>query len=400
MGSQLPPGAGVPSETGVSQDVTTTPPGTPVPKTRRAKKRPVRARRKRGWKFFAIVGFSGPLLLVCAVIGYYCVVFARMIDARIHGEMQRVDPRVFARPFELHRGQSLSPHQMVDRLNDLGYSNRPAVEQAGEFAIGRDTIVLVPNDGPLKDKQVRITFGGKKAKDADPAVIDRIDVIGGASKLSDLTLGAPLITALTPTGREKRRDVPLASIPPHMVNAVLAIEDRRFYEHPGIDPIAITGVAFGTLLGRREMRGASTLTQQLVKNTFLTQERTLKRKMTEWFMSVVLERRLSKQQILELYLNDVWLGQRGSFAIHGVAEAARLFFGKDISNVSLTEAATIAGVIQSPPRHSPFNNPDRSRERRNVVLHAMAESGFVTADDAERASREPLQIVARALDAE
>jgi penicillin-binding protein 1B len=89
--------------------------------------------------------------------------------------------------------------------------------------------------------------------------------------------------------------------------------------------------------------------------------------MTEWFMSVVLERRLSKAQILELYLNDVWLGQRGSFAIHGVGEAARLFFGKDISNVSLTEAATIAGTIQSPPRLSPFNNPDRARERRNVV---------------------------------
>ena len=193
----------------------------------------MRPRRKRGWKFFALVGFSGPLLLVCAVMGYYYVVFSRMIDARIHGEMQRVDPRVFARPFELHRGQSLSPAPAGRPPQRSRLFNRPAVEQAGEFAIGRDTIVLVPNDGPLKDKQVRITFGGKKAKDAEPAVIDRIDVIGGASKLSDLTLGAPLITALIPTGREKRRDVPLASIPPHMVNAVLAIEDRRFYEHPG-----------------------------------------------------------------------------------------------------------------------------------------------------------------------
>jgi len=378
-----------------------TPSARPAAAKPAARKKPVRPRRKRGWKFFALVGFSGPLLLVCAVMGYYYVVFSRMIDARIHGEMQRVDPRVFARPFELHRGQSLSPHQMVDRLNDLSYSNRPAVEQAGEFAIGRDTIVLVPNDGPLKDKQVRITFGGKKAKDAEPAVIDRIDVIGGASKLSDLTLGAPLITALTPTGREKRRDVPLASIPPHMVNAVLAIEDRRFYEHPGIDPIAIVAAVSDNVFGRTEyMRGGSTLTQQLVKNTFLTQERSLRRKMTEWFMSVVLERRLSKAQVLELYLNDVWLGQRGSFAVHGVAEAARLFFGKDVSNLSLTEAATIAGTIQSPPRLSPFNNPDRSRERRNVVLHAMADSGFISAADADRAAREPLQVVARALESE
>ena len=397
-----------------------TPPTRPTASTRAsaARKGKKKPRRKRGWKFFVLVGLTGPLLVLGGVLSYYYIQFSRMIDARIHGEMLRVDPRVFARPFALHRGQSMTPHQLVDRLNDIGYSNRPAAAEEGEFAIGRDAVLIVPKDGPQKGRQVRIVFGGRRpnapkskdpkdlaaktgdTQDAEPAQIDRFEFVGASAKVQDLTLGAPLITALTPVGRAKRRDVPLVAIPPHMVNAVLAIEDRRFYEHPGIDPIAITGVAFGTLFGRREMRGASTLTQQLVKNTFLTQERTLKRKMTEWFMSVVLERRLSKQQILELYLNDVWLGQRGSFAIHGVAEAARLFFGKDISNVSLTEAATIAGVIQSPPRHSPFNNPDKSRERRNVVLHAMAESGFVTADDADRASREPLQIVARALDAE
>ena len=140
--------------------VPTTTPRPPAVKPA-ARKRSVRPRRKRGWKFFALVGFSGPLLLICALMGYYYVVFSRMIDARIHGEMQRVDPRVFARPFELHRGQSLSPHQLVDRLNDLGYANRPKVEQGGEFAIGRDTMVLVPRDGPLKEQQVRITFGGK-----------------------------------------------------------------------------------------------------------------------------------------------------------------------------------------------------------------------------------------------
>ena len=130
------------------------------------------------------------------------------------------------------------------------------------------------------------------------------------------------------------------------------------------------------------MRGGSTITQQLVKNTFLTPEKTLKRKLSEWFMSVALERRLTKEQILTLYLNDVSLGQRGSFAIHGVPEAARLFFSKDVTNVTLSEAATIAGVIQSPSRLSPFNNPEAVTERRNVVLQAMADSGYITADTA------------------
>jgi penicillin-binding protein 1B len=122
--------------------------------------------------------------------------------------------------------------------------------------------------------------------------------------------------------------------------------------------------------------------------------------MLEWFMSVILEQRLTKDQILELYLNDVALGQRGSFAIHGVAEAARLFFAKDITNVSLSEAATIAGVIQSPSRLSPFNHAERALERRNVVLRSMAGAGFITTDAAERATREPLQVAARALDSE
>ncbi len=380
---------------------TTRPAGRQTTAAKRTPRKP--ARRKRGWKFFVLVGFSGPLLVLCGVLGYYYVSFSRMIDARMHGQMQRVDPRVFARPFELHRGQALTPRQLVDRLNDLGYSNRPHANTGGEFTVGQDALLIVPRDGTLAGRQVRIAFGGRrgKAPDAEPTRVDRVELVGTRTRPDGLTLAAPLITALVPTGREKRRDVPLASIPPHMVQAVLAIEDRRFYEHPGIDPIAIAAAVFSNLSGRSEyMRGGSTLTQQLVKNTFLTQERTLRRKMTEWFMSVVLERRLSKEQILELYLNDVWLGQRGSFAVHGVAEAARLFFAKDISNVSLSEAAMIAGVIQSPPRHSPFNNPDRAVERRNVVLRAMADSGFITPEQAERASRDPLRIAPRALDAE
>src|SRR5438445_8825579 len=131
-----------------------------------------------------------------------------------------------------------------------------------------------------------------------------------------------------------------------------------------------------------------------------TGNRSYRRKMQEATMSLVLERRASKDEILELYLNDVYLGQRGSFAVHGVAEAARLFFSKDISNVSISEAALIAGTIQSPALHSPFTHPKDAMERRNVVLRAMADAGFISADAAERASREPVQVMARAVDNE
>jgi penicillin-binding protein 1B len=353
------------------------------------------------WRRYALLGLGIPLILLAAFLGYYYVVFSRMIDARIHGDMQRTDPRVFARPFELRRGQAVTPRQLDARLNDLGYAHRARAENPGEFTIGRDTLVLIPRDGDRKGQVVRIVFVTRRAKGSEPAAIERIELPPSKETVQRVMLDAPLITALITTGREKRRDVPLQLIPQRMIQAVLAIEDRRFYDHAGVDPIGTMGAILTNIRGNKPyLVGGSTLTQQIVKNTFLTPEKTIRRKLLEQFMAVILERRLNKDQILELYLNDVALGQRGSFAIHGVAEAARLFFAKDITNVSLSEAATIAGVIQSPSRLSPFNNPERARERRNVVLRAMVDETHISADAAERASREPLQIVARALEAE
>jgi penicillin-binding protein 1B len=353
------------------------------------------------WKRYAFFGIGIPLVVMSAVMAYYWVVFSRMIDARMSGEMTRTDPRVFARPFELHKGQGLTQRQLIDRLNDLGYAHRPRTEQPGEFTVGRDAMVLIPRDGDHKGQLVRLVFGGRPPKSIEPTRIDTIELPAAKKQTDRITLDAPLITALVADAREKRRDVPLQVIPKPMVEAVLAIEDRRFYDHPGIDPIGIAGAVFRNVFGNKAyLASGSTITQQLVKNTFLTPEKTPKRKMTEWFMSVVLETRLTKDQILQLYLNDVSLGQRGSFAIHGVAEASRLFFAKDIANVNAVEAATIAGVIQSPSRLSPFNNPERAKDRRNVVLRAMVDAGFMSPDAAERAVREPLGIVQRALESE
>ncbi len=196
-----------------------------------------------------------------------------------------------------------------------------------------------------------------------------------------------------------------------MTDAVLAIEDRRYYQHPGVDPICMAGALFSYATGRRAvLAGASTITQQVIRNVFLpkfegmtlqsARARSLRRKLLEQFLAIVLTSRASKDDILEMYLNEVPLGQRGSFAIFGVAEASRLFFAKDVSNVSLAEAATIAGVIQSPSALSPFNNPARAKERRNVVLGAMVDAGFVEKDAADAAALEPLAVVERALEAE
>jgi penicillin-binding protein 1B len=360
-----------------------------------------------------------PAVCVAIAGAYYYVSFARVIDARLHGERDRVLPRVFARPFELRRGQSLTERQLVDRLNDLGYSQRGHAERPGEFAVAAGYVAIMPRVPELKGRTVRVVFqrppppvkaAATRRRPTRPP--DRIDRLELDTKPRDrVTLDLPVLTALISGEREKRREVALSVIPPRVVEAVLAIEDRRFYAHPGVDPIGMVGALVSYATGRRAyLAGGSTITQQLVRNVFLpkfegmtlqsARARSLKRKMLEIIVSLVLSRRASKDDILEMYLNDIPLGQRGSFAIFGVAEASRLFFGKDVSNLSVAEAATIAGVIQSPSALSPFGNALRCKDRRNVVLQAMADEGYLTREVAEAASREPLAVVQRALEAE
>jgi penicillin-binding protein 1B len=352
---------------------------------------------------------------VTAIVGgmgltYVWVTFSHMIDERLHGERERTLPRVYARPAEFRRNQSLTQQDLVVRLNDLGYAERVMPQQAGEFAIVKNTIALIPRGGELAGQMVRLTFPQRPPKSqVAPRGIQSIDVTG-KGKMDEVRLDPPLLTALMKSGtREKRRHVPLATIPKRMQQAVLAIEDQSFYSHVGINPFRTIGVAISNLFGQGRPTGGSTITQQLSRMFFLADEFNEElqsgtwsygRKFKEAIMSLVLERRASKDEILELYLNDVYLGQRGSFAIHGVAEASRIFFGKDVANLSLSEAALIAGVIQSPASRSPFANPKRAVERRNIVLRAMRGEEFITEADTERAIHEPLQVLQRGVDNE
>jgi penicillin-binding protein 1B len=321
------------------------------------------------------------------------VSYGRIIDRKLSGERRPV-PRIFGRPFELAPGQVLSLAQFIQRLNDVGYAERPKAAAPGEFAVAPPSVTIVTRpSGNVDSRTVRVDFSRGAT-----STVARLVGIGG-QPLGRLTLEAPMLAALAPG--ERRRYVPLASIPQRMIDAVLAIEDRRFFEHPGVDPIRSVGAILTNLRGDKPyLEGGSTLTQQIVKNTFLTPEKTLRRKLQEQFMALVLESRFTKPQILELYLNDVVLGQRGPFEIHGVSEAARIFFGKDVRNVTLAEAATIAGVIQSPSRLNPFRNPDRARERRNLVLTEMANAGMVPREEATAAAATPLVVSTRALENE
>jgi penicillin-binding protein 1B len=388
-----------------------------------AKATPRKAKRFRGWRVRiptagwkrAVLGVLLSLsLLGTGVLGYYYVQFSRIIQARLHGERDRVIPRVFARPLALRTGQGLSEIELVARLNDVGYTERSRVERAGEFALDRNAVVFVPRGGDQAGKPVRVAFAESRVAKAaktpvpEPGRIARLEASG--RPVDEVVLDPPLLAGLVTASREKRRRVPLAKIPSRMQQAVLAIEDRRFYSHPGIDPISVVGALVTNLSStRRQPVGRSTVTQQLSRMFFLSEEfnaelqsgqRSYRRKALEGFMALILETKATKEEILELYLNDVYLGNRGSFALHGVAEAARIFFGKDVSNISLSEAALIAGIIQNPYQHSPFVNRERAKERRALVLEAMAESEYITPEAAERASNDPITVVARAVDNE
>ena len=359
---------------------------------------PTRRPRRRRWLKLAAALLLGPLLVLGAVFFWLYRSVAVEVDARLAGLHERVAPKVYARPFVLRTGQALTAAELDDRLDDLGYTRKARASEPGEFDVRPSEVRLVPRGGTAEGQVVRVGADAR-CLGTDRTGLGRSRCGPGA--VAQVQLEAPLLTAVAPGGRGRQRQLPLAQLPPPVVQAVLAIEDRRFYSHPGVDVIRTVGAVVTNLRGDKPyLVGGSTLTQQLVKNSFLTPEKTYTRKVREQVMSIVVERRLTKDQILELYLNDVYLGQRGSFSVHGVAEGAHLYFGKDVSNVSLGEAAMLAGIIQSPAAYSPTRHPVRARERRDVVLRAMVEAGYVTREAAEAAIREPLQTAQGSVDAE
>jgi penicillin-binding protein 1B len=334
-------------------------------------------------------GVSLALLVLSGFLVYHTLRFTALIDARLRGERIERPTWVYARALELRRAERLSREELVALLNDLGYRHDPTLgDQPGSFALVRDEVHL----------RRRGAFPAAIAVSFDELRIAEIRVLRSNESLQRLPFEPVPVATLFGEDRAKRRWVELEQVPPELKNAVLATEDRRFFEHTGFDPI---GIGRALLLGLRRgelEQGASTVTQQLVKNYFLTPERTLKRKLLEAYLAIILESRSSKNDILELYLNDVYLGQRGSFGIQGVGQAAQVFFAKDIRNLTVAEAALIAGVIRSPNAGSPFQHPEAARRRRNLVLDQMVEADLLEQDQASEHKKAPLGVVSGTVD--
>jgi penicillin-binding protein 1B len=342
-----------------------------------------------------------PIVIGASLLIYQYIRFSVMVEQRLTGEKGRLPSRVYARPLVLMPGLVLTPDGLVNVLNDLRYAQHDAApSEAAEFSVSPAGIALFPRlveSGATE--ALLVSFA------TDKQGTTRIkDIRGLASKkrYPEQALEPQLVTYLFDQDREKRRRVSYEELPDHLVKAVLAIEDRRFFSHPGLDPIRLVAAAIRNLRTESPIpHGGSTITQQLCKNFFLTRvdergyrsaERTYRRKLQEALLAFVLERRATKQAILELYLNDVYLGQSGSFGIIGVGEAARIYFRKDVANLTLPEAALLAGMIQSPNPYNPFRHEKRAVERRNEVLRAMQDAGFIDTATLEESMKAPLLV--------
>jgi penicillin-binding protein 1B len=355
------------------------------------------ARRVYSARRFRIVVFLLSLVFLPIVVGtsvlvYHYLRMSVLVEQRLRGEKGRLPSRVYARPLVLRPGLVLSPDGLVKVLNGLRYAQKDAAPgEAGQFAVSASGVSLFPR--PVDSgatEALLVSFA------TDKQGTTRIKEIRGEvskKRWAEQALEPELVTYLFDADREKRRRVRYEELPDHLVKAVLAIEDRRFFSHPGLDPIRLVAAVVRNVRSDSPIpHGGSTITQQLCKNFFLTPERSYRRKAQEALLAFVLERRATKQEILELYLNDVYLGQSGSFSVNGVGEAARTYFRKDVANLTLPESALIAGMIQSPNPYNPFRHEKRATDRRNEVIRAMEDAGFIDRATMEAALAEPLLV--------
>src|SRR6185503_18044458 len=341
---------------------------------------PRRIRLKRRFVRLGVVLFLGACAIAADAVARSYRFYSQIIDARLATGYLTSRPGLYAAPRVLEAGQKLSCEKLVAALRRAGYLETNASNVwSGSFIVA-DTAVEIR---PARSKQVvRVTFDG-----------DQIAEIRGDGMLLESFKLEPEILSTDLSSKAGKREVlSYAEIPDVLVHAILAIEDRRFFEHSGVDVNGLARALVRNVTDEQLAQGGSTITQQLVKNTYLTPEKTLQRKYAEAMLSFALERRLSKNDIFALYCNEIYLGQRGAVGVRGVKEAAKVFYGKELRDLTLAEAATLAGMIQSPARYSPVRHPEAARSRRNIVLAAMRENGWITAEQYKTASAEEIVV--------
>src|ERR1700723_1346263 len=333
----------------------------------------------------ALLSFLCVSMLVVGVFVFWYVKYDRIIEQRFRSPVFAASAKIFAAPQVVRVGSKIGVAKIAAELRHAGYS-----EKAGESPLG---------SYHLKTGSIEVQPGAASYHSPEPATIT---VANGAvtainsrvsGDLAAYELEPQMLTSLFDAEqRSKRQLVKYDQIPKVMVDAVTSIEDRRFFQHNGVNFLRLAEAAWIDFTHQRHQQGGSTITMQLSRAFFLSPEKTFKRKMIEMLIAVELEQKFSKQQIFEFYANRVDLGQRGSFTISGLAEGSRSYFNKDLKDVTLPEAALLAGLIQAPSYLSPYRHPERALERRNTVIESMVETHAITRDQGDKAKAMPLKL--------
>jgi len=333
-------------------------------------------------------------VVVFSVGGYYYFKYQKVVDERLKQPIFANTAKIFAAPREVRPGQKLTERLIANELRAAGYTTDGASQSSplGTYVQSDQTITVHPGPQSYHSQDaatIRIGSG----------VVQSITDDRGQS-LASYELEPLLITGLSDdANRTKRRLINYDEMPQNLVQAVVAIEDRRFFEHSGVNYWRLLEAGLRDLTTGQKQQGGSTLTMQLARGFFLSPEKRFKRKIIEIVISFQLEHRFNKKQIFEMYANQIPLGQRGSFSIDGFGEASQVYFGKDVRQLDLAECALLAGIIQRPNYFTPFRHPERAIERRNLVLDSMVETGAISKEQAERAKEEPLHLTGASVDA-
>ncbi len=345
----------------------------------------LRSRKPKRRTVFKVLSISFLVLLVAVVaLGLY--VYKQSVG---HFQLRRLSlpTRVYADFVPLRPGVPLQADDLLEKLDRLGYRQSESIRQPGDYKRDGNAVDLYTRafrhpSGEYGAQQIRV---GIKS-----SAIESVLSLGSKNPVDDAALEPELLTSILSDQLENRRPVRLDQVPQHLKDAVVVTEDVRYWHHPGVDPLGILRALLRNVRAKGVAEGGSTLTQQLVKNYYLTSEQTLKRKVVEAFMALILDAKYSKEEILEAYLNDIYLGRNRSISIVGVGEASRFYFGKPVSDVNAAEAALLAGMIRSPNNNSPFANPERAMTRRNTVLGALLKNKKIDQATYERARSSPL----------
>ena len=333
----------------------------------------------------ALLAFLTVSLMIVGFFAYWYVKYDRIIEQRFRGPVFATSAKIFAAPEVVRVGSKNTVSEIAAELRHAGYTEKEGESRLGSYLLHPGSIEILPGPESYHSPEaatITVTSG----------VVSSVNS-RSAGELAAYELEPQLLTSLFDAEqRSKRQLVKYDDIPKVMVEAVTSIEDRRFFQHNGVNFMRLVEAAWIDFTHQRHQQGGSTITMQLSRAFFLSPEKTFRRKLIEMLIAVELEQKFSKQQIFEFYANRVDLGQRGSFTISGLAEGSRSYFNKDLKDITLPEAALLAGLIQAPSYLSPYRHPERALERRNTVIEAMVDTHAITREQADKAKAMPLKL--------